>query len=255
MTNKSHASLVTDQFGPQAAAYVTSAVHAEGEDLEALAKVVAGRRAAQVLDLGCGGGHVSFRVAPHVGQVTAYDLSESMLAAVAKAAEERGLANVATRQGAAERLPFAEGSFDFVVSRYSAHHWHDFQAALREARRVLKPDGRAIFMDAISPGPALLDTYLQAVELLRDPSHLRDYSLAEWVESVTGAGLAPSTIVQRRVRLEFTSWIARMRTPEIHAQAIRSLQAEISGDVVKHFAIEADGSFMLDTMSLEATAI
>jgi len=51
---------------------------------------------------------------------------------------------------------------------------------LREARRVLKPGGRAVFMDAISPGPALLDTYLQAVELLRDPSHLRDYSLAEW---------------------------------------------------------------------------
>jgi SAM-dependent methyltransferase len=255
MTSKTHASLVTDQFGPQTAAYVTSAVHAEGEDLEALTKVVAGQRGAQVLDLGCGGGHVSFRVAPHVGQVTAYDLSEGMLAAVAKAAAERGLKNVATRQGAAERLPFAGESFDFVVSRYSAHHWHDFQAALREARRVLKPNGRAVFMDAISPGPALLDTYLQAVELLRDPSHLRDYSLAEWVQAVAGAGFAPATIVQRRVRLDFASWIARMRTPEIRAQAIRSLQAEMSSDVVTHFAIEADGSFMLDTMSLEATPI
>jgi SAM-dependent methyltransferase len=255
MTNKTHASLVTDQFGPQAAAYVTSAVHAEGEDLEALTKVVAGQCGAQVLDLGCGGGHVSFRVAPHVGQVTAYDLSEGMLAAVAKAAAERRLKNVATRQGAAEHLPFAGESFDFVVSRYSAHHWHDFQAALREARRVLKPNGRAVFMDAISPGPALLDTYLQAVELLRDSSHLRDYSLAEWVQAVAGAGFAPGTIVQRRVRLDFASWIARMRTPEIRAQAIRSLQAEMSSDVVTHFAIEADGSFMLDTMALEATPI
>ena len=142
-----------------------------------------------------------------------------------------------------------------MFSRYSAHHWHDFQAALREARRVLKPDGRALFMDAISPGPALLDTYLQTVELLRDPSHLRDYSLAEWVQAVTGAGFAPGTIVQRRVRLDFASWIARMRTPEIRAQAIRSLQADMSSDVVTHFAIEADGSFMLDTMSLEATPV
>jgi hypothetical protein len=108
-------------------------------------------------------------------------------------------------------------------------------------------------MDVISPGPALLDTYLQAVELLRDPSHLRDYSLAEWVRAVTDAGFAPGIIVQRRVRLDFTCWIARMRTPEVGAQAIRSLQAEMSSEVVKHFEIEADGSFTIDTMSLEAT--
>ena len=255
MTDKTHASLVTDQFGPQAAAYVASTVHAEGEDLEALTKVVAGRSTGCVLDLGCGGGHVSFRVAPDVAQVTAYDLSESMLAAVAKAAAERGLTNLATRQGAVERLPFADGSFDFVFSRYSTHHWHDFQAALREARRVLKSGGRAVFMDQISPGPALLDTFLQAVELLRDPSHLRDYSLAEWLQAVTGAGFAPGMIVQRRLRLDFASWIARMRTPDIRAQAIRSLQAEMSSEVTKHFAIEADGSFTIDTVSLEATPI
>jgi SAM-dependent methyltransferase len=253
MTDKTHASLVSDQFGPRAAAYVASTVHAEGEDLEALTKVVVGRGEARALDLGCGGGHVSFRVAPHVAQVTAYDLSENMLAAVAKAAADRGLKNVLTRQGAAERLPFADGTFEFVLSRYSAHHWHDFQAALRGARRVLKSNGRAVFMDVISPGPALLDTYLQAVELLRDPSHLRDYSLAEWVRAVTDAGFAPGIIVQRRVRLDFTSWIARMRTPEVRAQAIRSLQVEMSSEVVKHFEIEADGSFTIDTMSLEAT--
>jgi len=75
------------------------------------------------------------------------------------------------------------------------------------------------------------------------------------VQAVTGTGFAPGTIVQRRVRLDFASWIARMRTPEIRAQAIRSLQAEMSSDVVTHFAIEADGSFMLDIMSLEATPI
>jgi ubiquinone/menaquinone biosynthesis C-methylase UbiE len=243
---------VSDQFSPQAASYVTSAVHADGEDLQALAQIVAGHSKARALDLGCGGGHVSFRVAPHVGQVTAYDLSDSMLGAVAKAAGERDLKNIVTRQGSVERLPFEDRSFDFVLSRYSAHHWQDFPAALREARRVIKADGRAVFMDAISPGAALLDTYLQTVEMLRDPSHFRDYSLAEWIAALTSAGFAPSQIVQRRVRLEFTSWIARMRTPEVRAKAIRSLQMEMASDVVKHFAIEADGSFMLDAMSIEA---
>jgi ubiquinone/menaquinone biosynthesis C-methylase UbiE len=255
MTQKSHASLVTGQFGPQAGAYVASAVHAEGEDLEALSKVVSGHADARALDLGCGGGHVSFRVAPHIGQAVAYDLSESMLAAVLKAAAERGLNNVVARQGYVEHLPFEDDSFDFVFSRYSAHHWHDFPAALREARRVVRPGGRVVFMDVISPGPALLDTYLQTVELLRDPSHLRDYSLAEWIAAVSQAGFAPQRIEQRRVRLEFASWIARMRTPETRAQAIRSLQGDMSGEVVRHFAIEADGSFSIDTMSLEAVPI
>jgi SAM-dependent methyltransferase len=252
MSQKSHASLVAEQFGPRAAAYVSSAVHSQGEDLDALVGVVSRHDKATVLDLGCGGGHVSFRVAPHVAQVTAYDLSEDMLGAVAKTATERSLANIVTRQGKAEKLPFPDASFDFVFSRFSAHHWHGFEQALREARRVLKRMGRAVFMDAVSPGPALLDTYLQTVEMLRDPSHVRDYSRAEWEQALIEAGFKPGAYVQRRLRMDFPVWIARMRTPDVRAKAIRSLQDEMSADVARHFAIEADGSWMLDTMSLEA---
>ena len=255
MSEKSHASLVAGQFGPRAAAYVNSAVHSQGEDLEALTQVVAGQTQARVLDLGCGGGHVSFRVAPHVREVVAYDLSRDMLGAVAKTATERGLKNVGTQQGMVERLPFADASFDFVFSRFSAHHWHDFEAALGEARRVLKASGRAVFMDAISPGPALLDTFIQTVEMLRDPSHVRDYSRAEWEQALRRAGFRPGSFVQRRLRLDFPVWIARMETPEVRANAIRSLEKEMPDDVTRHFAIEPDGSFMLDTMSLEALPV
>ncbi|MFD2980389.1 class I SAM-dependent methyltransferase, partial [Klebsiella pneumoniae] len=87
----------------------------------------------------------------------------AMLDVVASAAAERGLANVTTERGAAERLPFADASFDFVFSRYSAHHWSDLGLALREVRRVLKPGGVAAFIDVMSPGSPLLDTYLQTV--------------------------------------------------------------------------------------------
>src|SRR6185437_12969138 len=135
----------------------------------------------RALDLGCGGGHVSFAVAPHVCEVVAYDLSAEMLAVVATAAHERGLRNLATQQGVAERLPFADASFDYVFSRWSAHHWRDLEAGLREAARVLKPGGTAVFIDTATPAQALLDTFLQAIELLRDPSHVRDYSQVEWV--------------------------------------------------------------------------
>src|SRR5690348_9251200 len=133
MTEKTLEALVDQQFGAQAAAYLNSAVHAQGPDLEALAALVAGRDGARVLDLGCGGGHVSFAVAKQVREVVAYDLSSDMLAVVAAAARERGLANVSTQQGVAEKLPFAVASFDYVFSRYSAHHWRR-----SEERRVGK---------------------------------------------------------------------------------------------------------------------
>jgi SAM-dependent methyltransferase len=76
-----------------------------------------------------------------VREVVAYDLAGEMLAVVRRAARERGLTKVNNRQGVVESLPFAGASFDFVFSRYSAHHWRDLSAGLHEAARVLKPGG------------------------------------------------------------------------------------------------------------------
>ena len=250
MTSKSQETVVAAQFGPRAAAYVTSAVHSQGPDLEELAALVSGHPQARVLDLGCGGGHVGFHAAPHVREVVCYDLSDDMLQAVAAEAARRGLANIVTRRGEAETLPFDDGGFDFVLSRYSAHHWRDVPAGLHEARRVLKAGGQAAFVDAVSPGAPLLDTYLQAIELLRDPSHVRDYSIEEWTRMAEDAGFAARLQARRRLRLDFASWIRRMATPEVQVQAIRALQAAMAGEVVRHFEIEADGSFTIDTMTL-----
>ncbi|HXE23519.1 MAG TPA: class I SAM-dependent methyltransferase, partial [Roseiarcus sp.] len=175
---KAHARVVEAQFGPQAKAYVESAVHAQGADLEAIGALAETLRPDQALDLGAGGGHVAYALARHARRVVATDLSPAMLAAVAETARGKGFANIETVEAPAERLPFADETFDFVASRYSAHHWRDFGAGLRQARRVMKRGARAVFADAYAPGEALLDTHLQAIELLRDHSHVRDYSLA-----------------------------------------------------------------------------
>jgi ubiquinone/menaquinone biosynthesis C-methylase UbiE len=247
--------LVGGQFGARAAAYLSSTVHAQGADLQALAALVADQSQARVLDLGCGAGHVSFHVAPEVGEVVAYDLSPEMLETVAHSASERGLRNVITQQGVAENLPFAAGSFDYVISRFSAHHWHDFDAGLREVTRVLKPGGTAAFVDSLSPGPALLDTYLQAVEVLRDPSHLRSYSRTEWDAALARAGLMPVASHHFRLRMNFAVWTERMRTPKVQRDAIRALQQAMSGTVVQYFAIDADGNFDLDIAFIQASVL
>jgi len=251
-TSRSHEALVGDQFGARASAYLTSVVHATGADLARLAAIAQARPDARVLDLGCGGGHVTFAVAPHVREVVAYDLAPEMLDVVAGAARERSLANVTTQQGVAERLPFPDASFDMVMSRYSAHHWRDFSASLAEAARVLRPGGIAAFVDSVSPGTPLLDTFMQAIELLRDPSHVRSYARAEWEEGLARAGLVVTQTHGHRVRLVFATWVERMATPKAQADAIRALQAAMSASVTRHFAIEPDGSFTIDVAAFEA---
>lgn len=253
MSEKSHETLVGGQFGSRAEAYLKSAVHAQSPDLDAMVGLIRERRDARVLDLGCGGGHVTFNVSPLVKEIVAYDLSPEMLNVVARAARERGLDNVSTRQGTVESLPFDADSFDVVLSRFSAHHWRDLDAALREAARVLKPGGMLAIVDTVTPGIPLVDTYLQAIELLRDCSHVRNYSRAEWEAAIARAGLQPRSVSAFRLRLDFSAWVERMNTPQLHVDAIRSLQTAVSLQATRHFDTEPDGSYCINVGLFQAT--
>ncbi|AGW88980.1 SAM-dependent methlyltransferase [Ralstonia pickettii DTP0602] len=253
--------LVAAQFGATASAYLTSAVHAQGADLQQLKDELAAlipeakRPRSRVLDLGCGAGHASFAAAAVVGEVTAYDLSAEMLAVVDAAAQARGLANVRTRQGAAEQLPFEDASFCAVVSRMSAHHWRDVAAALAEIRRVLRPGGKVILIDIVGAPDPLRDTWLQSVELLRDPSHVRDYTPAGWHAMFEAAGFAAEGINVSdiwRIGIEFDSWVKRMRTPPVAIEAIRHLWQVAPAEVREHYRVQADGSFELEAVMVTA---
>jgi SAM-dependent methyltransferase len=253
MTGSQH-EVAQSQFGPRADAYVTSAVHASGADLDAVERIASRTRPARALDLGCGGGHVAYRLAPHAHEVIACDLSKDMLAAVSQAAAQKGFPNVRTIEAPAEALPFDDASFDLVACRFTAHHWQDFRAGIAEAHRVARPGAPAVFIDVVAPDRPLLDTHLQAVELLRDTSHVRDYTIAEWSRTVEGAGFTVQAVTRHRLRMAFQSWVERMRTPAPLFEAIRALQSHASSDVRAYFEIEEDGSFMLDVMMLEAVA-
>jgi len=252
MPEPTHDTLIDRQFAPQAHAYLTSAVHAQGPDLELLRSLIGSGRFARALDVGCGGGHVTFTLAPLVGEVIAYDLADTMLAQVQAQAATRGLHNVTIQQGMAQRLPFADAHVDLLVTRYSAHHWQDLATCLHEARRVLRPGGCAILMDTIAPQPALLDSWLQCLELIRDPSHVRDYSLSEWTTALTGAGFQPQEPTTFRIRLDFRAWVARMNTPPPQVQTITALLRQAPAEVARHFAIDPTGDFTIDTMLLVA---
>jgi SAM-dependent methyltransferase len=247
-----HDHVIDRQFGSAAADYVTSAVHASGADLERIAAVAAATAPRHAVDLGTGGGHVAYAMAPHAGRVSACDLSEAMLAQVAAEAARRGLGAIETVVAPAERLPLETGSADMLACRFSLHHWWDAPAGLAEARRVLRPGAPALFVDVIAPAWPVADTHLQAVELLRDPSHGRDFTAREWHAMLEAAGFAVIAATPARLRMDFATWTARMRTPPEQVAAIRGLQTRAPAEVADHFAIEPDGSFTIDTILIEA---
>jgi SAM-dependent methyltransferase len=245
--------VVAQQFGNTASAYLTSAVHAQGADLGALRDIAAAMpRKPIVLDLGCGAGHAGFAVAPLAESVTAFDLSAQMLDVVAGAARERGLDNLVTRQGDVGQLPFEDASFCMVITRFSAHHWLDVPAALREVRRVLKPRGVFVVIDITAPESPLHDTTLQAVELLRDGSHVRDYRPSEWRAMLRDAGFNSERAGDWKLEMKFDEWTARMRTPAERVTAIRSLLASAPDETRGYFGVQADDSFTIDSTLFKA---
>ena len=224
----SHETWVQAQFGPAPAAYVESPLHAKGEDLDYIAALAGARTPDRALDLGCGGGHVAYTIAPHCTEVVACDLSIDMVTSAAKTAQERGLGNITGKVAAAEGLPFGDREFDFLACRMTAHHWRDLERGLREARRVLKPGAPAVFVDVIAPEDPIADVHLQTVELLRDPSHVRDYRASEWLAALGREGFHMKRMRTHRLRMQFDWWIARMAPPECHVASIRSLQNRVS---------------------------
>lgn len=245
--------LSSEQFGSRARAYVTSAVHSSGQDLDWIEAHLANQGKLNFLDVGCGGGHVSYRAARHVVSVIAADPSVEMLRAVETAASEQGINNLTTIVGSAERLPYEDGVFDAAATRFSAHHWKDLNLGLLEIARALKNGGQLLIVDSASPAKPILDTHLQAIEVLRDPSHVRNYSLAEWTAAVGRAGFVIGEARTARVRIEFQLWAERMKTPDDAIAAVRRVQTLASEEVGQHFEIADDGSFFLDTVWIAAT--
>jgi ubiquinone/menaquinone biosynthesis C-methylase UbiE len=105
-------------------------------------------RDAAVLDVGTGPGFLLVELArlrPDL-HVTGVDLSADMIAAAGRNLSQYG-ARAAAKVGDVTDLPFADRSFDLIVSSLSLHHWDDPEAAVPELARVLRPRGRLHIYD------------------------------------------------------------------------------------------------------------
>lgn len=114
---------------------------------ERLREVLRPASGERLLEIGVGTGYYSLDMATWVepeGKLELFDLQQEFLDHVMRGAAERGLANLVPTQGDATALPYADASVDAVILTAVLGEIPDSDAALREIRRVLAPDGRLV---------------------------------------------------------------------------------------------------------------
>jgi SAM-dependent methyltransferase len=199
---------MSDVWSERAQLYRDSAAHREGPDLDLLVEWAQESGARTALDVATGGGHVARRLREIGLQVVTTDAAPGMQP------------DVITR---AEHLPFADSSFDAVVSRVAHHHFDDPAAAVQEmarvsARLVLVVDN--LFMSDAA----------EEADRLRDPSHVRNYTEHEWRELFEQAGLAVEDVRHFDKPIELEPWLDRVGCEGEDAARVRELLADRTED-------------------------
>jgi len=209
-----HLKRVTDEFTRQAQ---TFAVWAENVDADvgarfggALGDAARGR----LIDVACGPGVVTAALAPNAASVVAFDATDEMLAKARERCAKAGLSNVEFKTGDAENLPFADGEFDGAVTRAALHHFADPQRAISEMFRVLRPGGVAVLADVISSENADESRLHNAIERLRDPSHVRMLPASELDGYARNAGFRDLEAATWDIDRELEEWFSIVSDPD-----------------------------------------
>ena len=193
---------MSDVWSERAQAFRDSPTHREGPDLDLVVEWCEPGPGVKALDVATGGGHVARR------------LKEAGCEAVVTVDPAPGMRpDVVAR---AEQLPFADGSFDVVVSRIAPHHFDNIRAAVAEMARV--SNRLLVIEDNLFVGEAA-----EEAERLRDPTHVRCYSEEEWKELIADAGFELEQVQVFERRRDVDDWLDRVETPPEDAERVRRL--------------------------------
>ena len=154
-------------------------------------------RGLAALDLGCGTGRHALWLAAHGAAVTAVDFSEGMLAEARRKPRAEAIRFLV--HDLTTPLPLPDGAFDVVVSGLLLEHLPDLGGFFREARRVLRAGGRAVF-SAMHPAMFLRGTQArftdpESQEVIQPGSY--PHQIADFVTAAIGAGLRIDGLVER----------------------------------------------------------
>jgi SAM-dependent methyltransferase len=231
MPDTTHSDLIRDQFTRQAAPFSTAAPIADEGALKLIVEAAEAGPDDTVLDVACGGGIVVCGFAPHVRHATGIDMTPAMLERARRLAAEKGLANVSWREGDVTHLPFPDGAFTIVVTRFAVHHFPDPRAVFAEMVRVCAPRGRLVVVDTCASADPGKAAEFNRLELLRDPSHVRALPLTELKGLFRAAGLGEPSAGFTELRDTVTNLLARsFPNPGDDEKIVQMFTASVSDD-------------------------
>lgn len=194
-----------------------------------------------VLDVAAGTGHAARQLAGAARSVVALDATQAMLSRGQAQAAKEGHQNVLFMRGDAAALPFLDGSFDVVVSRFAAHHFEHPEAVVAEMVRCTRPGGHVALVDLVADEDPDVAAEQNRLERLRDPSHTRMLAAIEMQVMLTEAGLQGVDVATRSLERPFLPWLEQAQTPAQTAGEIRAaLDGDLAGDTATGFRPRAD---------------
>lgn len=229
------------QFAGVAARYRLSSDHTDKADREILLSRFALDPAHVALDVATGGGHTAAAFAARVRRVIASDLAPEMLREARALAGELGRRNIAFVAADAECLPFSDAAFDRVTCRIAPHHFPDLRAALAEMVRVVRPGGLVGIIDSVAPEDPALDAFINGVERVRDPTHVRSYRVEEWVSFLSEAGLDLLHVSCAWKEHDFAEWVARTGRPEPVRREVEAMFRDAFPRAKEVFRVREEG--------------
>jgi len=216
-----HENRVRDEFTRQAETFSASPAITDAALTERFVVALGEAGHGSVLDVACGPGILSAAIAKSAGDVVAFDLTPQMLTKARQRCSSAGLDNVTFREGNAAELPFADATFDAVVTRLSVHHFDRPKRVMSEIFRVLRPGGSFVMADVISSEVPAESELQNAIEILRDPSHVRMLPGSELTALVEESGFAIESQTTWDKPRAFGEWMGIVndpsRVPPLHA--------------------------------------
>lgn len=228
-------SLVQAQFGAHAANYVASAAHAAGESLDHLRAWMAARRPHRLLDIATGGGHTALALASACPQVLATDLTFPMLLAARSFLHAHGAPATTFALHNATQLPFSGACFDAITCRMAAHHFAAPDQFVSESVRCLRTNGCLAVIDNVAPDNLATASLVNAFEKLRDPSHGRHQTAADWEAMFTANRLQIALNQPYRKALNFADYCTRMSVPAHRRTQLSALLLQAPAAVHSYF--------------------
>jgi SAM-dependent methyltransferase len=228
-----HAAVIADQFTRQAAGFAAApALHSKAA-IDLLIEAARPFATDASLDVACGPGSVVVAFADHVREAVGLDATEAMLDEASSLGRRSGARNVAWHRGDAYALPFPDGAFDIVSSRFAFHHLQEPARAFAEMVRVARPGARIVLCDACASDNEFKAAAFNAMERFRDPSTVAFRPLAFLRGLYAIAGLPEPEVRFYRVPAERDRVVA-MSFPEGGDRAgLRAmLDASVEGDTM-----------------------